>query len=418
MTQKTNQQPSELEVIFQFTQNLTEKESPDALVAGLLQALQTLGVNAILKTYASNFHLVRSHHPDLDQSKLIESIEETRKGGRIVELKARVYFNWKYLSLLIEKLPGDSTQHFASLKDIIVILLNIGNQLLGVVARQGAAVNQEKSVSRCLIHLSELTGNNIRRMNTGLCSNIEDLVYSIHETLENIPIPEDKKKQLLNQAGAQLVKTEKLAEQAALLEKQLKLLNEGLEDLFKTREIEVISDKDQREPRDKIEKLEPLVQQDQQDESNKPSRQSNDTPGTGGANNMSRLVKENYSILIVDDEKDSLTLLEYVLQDEGYHIITASSAKECLQLLNEHSVDMVITDINMPEMSGFELCEIIKDDYKDSEIPVLFLSALDQRQQHLGAGELGADEYLTKPIDSDDLVKRVATIFQFQGQDT
>lgn len=120
-------------------------------------------------------------------------------------------------------------------------------------------------------------------------------------------------------------------------------------------------------------------------------------------------------IIIVDDHPDLLTLLEAVLGEEGYTIYAVESGHACIEVLDEKPVDMVITDLNMPDMSGFELCEIIKDEYEHLDLPVLFLSGLDKEEQAVRAGHHGPDEFLTKPIDADDLIERVHTILQFQS---
>jgi two-component system sensor histidine kinase/response regulator len=112
-------------------------------------------------------------------------------------------------------------------------------------------------------------------------------------------------------------------------------------------------------------------------------------------------------ILLVDDEQVNLDLFSAILQEEGYRILNASSAGEALQLLQDERPDLIISDIHMPDMGGFEFYEKVQENQTFRSVPFIFLTALADRQ-HLHAGkEMGADDYLTKPIDIDELVTTV-----------
>ena len=112
-------------------------------------------------------------------------------------------------------------------------------------------------------------------------------------------------------------------------------------------------------------------------------------------------------ILLVDDEQANLELFSAILEDEGYRTISAKSAAEALELLGSNKPDLIISDIYMPEMGGFEFYERVQGVAELRSIPFIFLSALADRAHVREGKELGADDYLTKPIDIDELVTTV-----------
>ena len=113
---------------------------------------------------------------------------------------------------------------------------------------------------------------------------------------------------------------------------------------------------------------------------------------------------DQINILVTDDEKEIADLLEIYLVSDGYHVWKAYSAKEGLQILQEHDIQLAILDIMMPEMDGIEMCRQIR---KFSNIPVIFLSAKStDLDKILGLG-CGADDYVTKPFSPLELTARV-----------
>jgi len=114
-------------------------------------------------------------------------------------------------------------------------------------------------------------------------------------------------------------------------------------------------------------------------------------------------------ILIVDDEPDNVELLVQILEDEGYDILSALSAKEALDIVSKEIVDLILLDVTMPGMDGFELCEILKSDEKTSEIPVIFVTALGETTDKVKGLDIGAVDYITKPIEPAEVVARVRT---------
>src|SRR5450755_1764011 len=115
------------------------------------------------------------------------------------------------------------------------------------------------------------------------------------------------------------------------------------------------------------------------------------------------------NILIVDDEPKNLTVLETVLDDPGYRLVRAESADEALLALVAEEFAVLILDIRMPGMNGFELAQMIKDRKKTSRVPIIFLTAYYNEDQHMLEGYgTGAVDYLHKPVNPAILRSKVA----------
>lgn len=116
------------------------------------------------------------------------------------------------------------------------------------------------------------------------------------------------------------------------------------------------------------------------------------------------------SILIVDDEKDLLIMTKSIFERAGYtNIVTAASAKDSLKILSTKMPDMIILDVMMPEMDGFELLQEIR---ATSKVPVLMLTARGEAEDRFSGFELGADDYLIKPFLPKELLLRVNAILK------
>ncbi len=113
-------------------------------------------------------------------------------------------------------------------------------------------------------------------------------------------------------------------------------------------------------------------------------------------------------IFAVDDEPVNLLLLEDIIE-ERYQVKTFSSAAECLQQIKYESPDLILLDINMPGMNGFELCQQLKADSKTSEIPIVFLTAMLSSEDERKGLQLGAVDYITKPFTESILLARIET---------
>jgi DNA-binding response OmpR family regulator len=116
-------------------------------------------------------------------------------------------------------------------------------------------------------------------------------------------------------------------------------------------------------------------------------------------------------ILIVDNEQEVLDLIQLILNVNGYETVTAGGGAECLNALAEQTVDLVILDIMMPEVDGWEVLRQLKSQGKADAIPVMLLTAKAQPiDRMLGLNVFGVREYVTKPFNLNDFLERVAQI--------
>ena len=115
-------------------------------------------------------------------------------------------------------------------------------------------------------------------------------------------------------------------------------------------------------------------------------------------------------ILIAEDERDIRDLIAFTLQFAGHTVITANNGEEAVQLTLQLIPDLVLTDVRMPKMTGYEACKLIKADPTTRHIPVVFLSAKGQEAEVQTGLDSGGDEYLLKPFAPDQLTRKVAEI--------
>jgi len=115
-------------------------------------------------------------------------------------------------------------------------------------------------------------------------------------------------------------------------------------------------------------------------------------------------------LLIVDDEERGRDALEMLLTPENYHLAFATQGEEALRLAIELIPDLILLDVMMPGMDGFEVCERLRAHPKSAEVPVIMLTALDDRDSRLRGIEAGADDFITKPFDRVELRTRIRTI--------
>ena len=115
------------------------------------------------------------------------------------------------------------------------------------------------------------------------------------------------------------------------------------------------------------------------------------------------------TVLAVDDQPTNLRLLDAVLTPRGHRVLTASSGAEALALLETEDIDIVLLDILMPEMDGYEVCRRIRSTPATEFLPVVMITASGS-EQRLAALEAGADDFVTKPFDKSELLARVASL--------
>jgi response regulator RpfG family c-di-GMP phosphodiesterase len=117
-------------------------------------------------------------------------------------------------------------------------------------------------------------------------------------------------------------------------------------------------------------------------------------------------------ILTVDDEEMNLELLEILMIPLGYQVEKAKNGKEALEKIAERSPDIILLDVMMPGMDGFEVCRILKEDEKTRDIPVVMVTALNQIENKVTGIETGADDYLIKPFHRNELIARVKSLLK------
>jgi putative nucleotidyltransferase with HDIG domain len=126
------------------------------------------------------------------------------------------------------------------------------------------------------------------------------------------------------------------------------------------------------------------------------------------------LLSEQPVILCVDDEAANLKLLENILMPRGYALVTAASGQEALQKINSQAIDLVILDVMMPGMDGFEVCRQIKADRKLRDIPIIIITALSAKQDRIRGIEAGAEEFLSKPFDQTEALARIKILLRLK----
>jgi two-component system cell cycle response regulator len=120
-------------------------------------------------------------------------------------------------------------------------------------------------------------------------------------------------------------------------------------------------------------------------------------------------------VLIVDDIPTNVRLLEARLSAEYFDVVTASSGREAIDICFADSIDIILLDVMMPEMDGFETCKRLKADPRTQHIPVLMVTALDQPSDRVKGLEVGADDFLTKPVDDVQLMARVKSLVRLKA---
>jgi len=124
---------------------------------------------------------------------------------------------------------------------------------------------------------------------------------------------------------------------------------------------------------------------------------------------MDKISSPGPVILLVDDNPQNLQVLGNLLLEEKYEIEFAINGEATLDWLKNRQFDLILLDINMPGMNGFEVCKIIRSDKEMCEIPIIFLSAESERESILKGFEVGAQDFVIKPFDSRELLARVKT---------
>lgn len=118
---------------------------------------------------------------------------------------------------------------------------------------------------------------------------------------------------------------------------------------------------------------------------------------------------ENPIVLVVDDNPKNLQIIALTLRDLNYRLIIADNGKKAIDLSGRHKIDLILLDIMMPGIDGFEVCKVIKSNPQYQNIPIIFLTALSEKTNLVKGFELGAVDYITKPFNKEELISRIKT---------
>ncbi len=122
--------------------------------------------------------------------------------------------------------------------------------------------------------------------------------------------------------------------------------------------------------------------------------------------------EHKHAILIVDDQPSARAILRDLLSNQGYNLILSSNGHEALEKATELEPDLILLDVMMPGMDGFEVCERLRTDPHLAEVPIIMITALDDRDARLRGLEVGVDDFITKPYHKTELQARVQTILR------
>ena len=117
-------------------------------------------------------------------------------------------------------------------------------------------------------------------------------------------------------------------------------------------------------------------------------------------------------ILIVDDEPGIVVPVQFLMEQQGYHVMIAQRGDEALDLIYKYKPDLVLLDIMLPGIDGFKVCEIVRLNPNYREIKILFLSIKDREVDITKGLALGADAYITKPFSNDKLVEKIKVLLE------
>lgn len=120
-------------------------------------------------------------------------------------------------------------------------------------------------------------------------------------------------------------------------------------------------------------------------------------------------------ILCVDDEPLNLKLLQLTLEPKGYDVITAANGREALEKLEEQAVDLLLLDVMMPGMNGFEVCSIIKNDARYTNVPVVMITGLRSKADRIMGIEAGAEDFISKPFDQAEVLARIKMLLKIRN---
>jgi two-component system alkaline phosphatase synthesis response regulator PhoP len=120
------------------------------------------------------------------------------------------------------------------------------------------------------------------------------------------------------------------------------------------------------------------------------------------------------TVLVVDDNQENLELLQAYLEDIECETVSARDGREALDIIGGNAPDLVLLDVMMPKMSGFEVCKILKSDPKTSDIPIIMVTALNEFGDIERGIDSGTDDFISKPVNKLELLTRVRTMLKLK----
>jgi two-component system alkaline phosphatase synthesis response regulator PhoP len=112
-------------------------------------------------------------------------------------------------------------------------------------------------------------------------------------------------------------------------------------------------------------------------------------------------------ILIIDDESDLVETIRFPLETEGFHVLVSYNGEDGLNQARKENPDLILLDLMLPKLDGYKVCRLLKFDERYKHIPIFMLTAKTQEKDKILGKETGADEYLTKPFDLDELIAKI-----------
>lgn len=123
-------------------------------------------------------------------------------------------------------------------------------------------------------------------------------------------------------------------------------------------------------------------------------------------------------ILVVDDDADITDFIKLVLEEAGYEVVTAENGRAALKQVIKEKPDLILLDVMMPEMSGWEVCELIKCNEESKNVPVIMITAKSEVQSKVKGMQVGANGYVTKPFEIDDVIEKVRLMLESKNGGT
>jgi DNA-binding response OmpR family regulator len=121
-----------------------------------------------------------------------------------------------------------------------------------------------------------------------------------------------------------------------------------------------------------------------------------------------------HKLLLVDDTETNIKLLRALLAGAGYEVVTARSGSEALSTAEREDPDLILLDIMMPDLTGFEVCQRLRAAERTRQTPILFLTALHELEDHVKGIDVGGDDVLTKPVNKLELLTRVRSLLRLR----